>query len=273
MPVVDTHAHIYSPDEQRYPTIEKPLRVPGGKGSLEDLRKESLANGVERVCLIQTSSYYRFDNRYICDSAVAASQWAAGVCTLNPDDPLSPGLLAHYAKAYRIRGMRSIPASDGRLDHPGVRALWKVATDNGLVINILIGREKADQADRMLSEFPALRVVLDHCLNLRAGKDMDPTLATVLKLGNRKNLHAKLTFIPTGSASGYPCADMHAPCMRIVEAYGAERCVWGSDFPCELWTPKVSYAEHLRIFQKDLPLQPAQREAILGGTATRLWFS
>ena len=38
MAIVDTHAHIYSPDEKRYPVIAKPLRVPDGKGSLEDLR-------------------------------------------------------------------------------------------------------------------------------------------------------------------------------------------------------------------------------------------
>ena len=63
--IVDTHAHIYSPDEERYPPIEKPLRPPGGKGSLEDLHAESRANGVNAACIIQTSTFYRFDNRYI----------------------------------------------------------------------------------------------------------------------------------------------------------------------------------------------------------------
>ena len=40
MLIIDTHAHIYSPDEKRYPPIDKPLRPPGGKGSLEDLQRE-----------------------------------------------------------------------------------------------------------------------------------------------------------------------------------------------------------------------------------------
>jgi predicted TIM-barrel fold metal-dependent hydrolase len=71
MLIIDTHAHIYSPDEKRYPPIDKPLRPPGGKGSLEDLQQESRANGVKAVCAIQTSTFYRFDNRYICDSARA----------------------------------------------------------------------------------------------------------------------------------------------------------------------------------------------------------
>lgn len=273
MLVIDTHAHIYAPDEKKYPPIEKPYRPPAGKGSLEHLWESVRANGVERACLIQTSTFYRFDNRYICDSAAANKSWTAGVCTLDPDDTRSPGLLKGFAEKYGLRGMRSIPARDGRLDHPGVRALWKTATDGGLVINVLVGREKVGELERMLSEFPKLRAVLDHCLNLKVGPQMETILADVLRLARFKNLHAKLTFLPTGSATGYPCADLHGACMKVVQAYGPERCVWGSDFPCELWTPRVTYAEHLRIFQKDLPLKDAARAQILGETAKRLWFS
>jgi predicted TIM-barrel fold metal-dependent hydrolase len=55
MLIIDTHAHIYSCDEKKYPVIEKPLRPPGGKGTLEDLRKDSRENGVTAACLIQVS--------------------------------------------------------------------------------------------------------------------------------------------------------------------------------------------------------------------------
>jgi predicted TIM-barrel fold metal-dependent hydrolase len=94
----------------------------------------------------------------------------------------------------------------------------------------------------------------------------------VIRLGRFKNLHAKLTFIPTSSATGFPCRDMHDACMRIAGAYGPDRCIWGSDFPNDLWTPKVTFAEHLRIFTNDLPFKEADRAQILGGTANRLWF-
>ncbi|MEX2264291.1 MAG: amidohydrolase family protein [Bryobacteraceae bacterium] len=272
MLIIDTHAHIYSPDEKKYPPIEKPLRPPGGKGSVEDLRKESQANGVRAVCAIQTSTFYRWDNRYIRDSSRANPDWIAGVCTLDPDDPHSPGLLQRHAREDGLRGMRSIPGRSRRLDDPGVRALWKTALDEGIVINVLTNRDKTEELSTLLSAFPALRVVLDHCLNLKAGSSEEAILADVVRLARHKNLHAKLTFIPTGSAGGYPCQDMHASCMKVIEAYGPERCIWGSDFPCELWTPKVSYAEHLRIFTKDLALKDEARAAILGETARKLWF-
>ena len=272
MPIIDTHAHIYSPDERRYPAIENPLRPPPGRGSAEDLRQESRKHGVDFVCAIQTSTFYRFDNRYICDTSKANPSWAAGVCTLDPDEPRSPELLSQYVRDYGIRGMRSIPARDGRLDHPGVRALWKTALDEGIVINVLIGPEKTDECDRLLAGFSGLRVVLDHCLNLKAGPDLAPTLEKVLRLSQHKNLHAKVTFVPTGSETGFPCEDMHETALRVIHAFGPERCVWGSNFPNGLWTPKVTYEEHLRIFTHSLPLQETDRAAILGETAQKLWF-
>jgi predicted TIM-barrel fold metal-dependent hydrolase len=51
--------------------------------------------------------------------------------------------------------------------------------------------------------------------------------------------------------------------MKIVEAFGADRCVWGSDFPCELWAPGISYSQHLQIFLKDIPFGDQARQRIL----------
>ena len=86
------------------------------------------------------------------------------------------------------------------------------------------------------------------------------------------NLYAKVDFISTGTEIGYPGADLHDAALRIIEAYGPERCVWGSNFPNALWTPKITYSEHLRIFTHDLPLSSQARAQVLGQTAKRLWF-
>jgi predicted TIM-barrel fold metal-dependent hydrolase len=94
----------------------------------------------------------------------------------------------------------------------------------------------------------------------------------MVALSRWPNIHAKLTFIPTGSAEPYPCRDLHDACREVIRAFDPERCVWGSDFPCELWCPKVTYAEHLRIFTHELGLDQESKRAILGKTAYGLWF-
>ena len=53
----------------------------------------------------------------------------------------------------------------------------------------------------------------------------------VRRLSRFGNLTAKLTFLPTGSDAAFPCEAMHEACLRIVGDFGAERCIWGSDFP------------------------------------------
>ena len=109
-----------------------------------------------------------------------------------------------------------------------------------------------------------------------------PTTALLLACGPGDDCEVTLTCDPpptggggagAGSQGGYPCEDMHSACLRVIHWFGAERCVWGSDFPCELWTPRVSYQEALDIFRTVLPLSADARAQILGGTARRLWFS
>ncbi len=274
MLIIDCHAHITSSDERRYPPKDNPLRVPGGKGSINDLRKESLENGVSAVRAVHTVSFYNYDNRYLCDATKLNPDWVSGVCTLEPDDPHSPGLLEQFVRDYGVKTLRSTPGN-GRttFDHDGVRKLWRTAADGGATIDIfLMNLAWVESAEKLLQEFPDLTVALCHCMDLKPGPLYDKTLSEVLRLSKYKNLYAKVDFIGTGTQMDYPCSDLHDGAMKIIDTYGADRCVWGSDFPCELWTPRITYAEHLRIFTDALPLKDADRTQVLGETARRLWF-
>ena len=272
MLIVDCHAHIYGEDETRYPPIEDPYRPPSGTGTVAHLQREMAAASVRYVTAIQTSTFYRFDNRFTAESARDNSGFMAGVVTLDPDDPASSELLEKYTADFNVRGMRSIPAKSGRLDDPGVDKLWATAERLGMVINVLVNHDKRKEVELLARRHPNLAIVIDHCLNLKAGPLLDPILTEVQALAALPRAHAKLSFIPTGSMEPYPCRDMHDACRRVIDAFGPQRCVWGSDFPCELWCPKVSYAQHLKIFTHELELDDSTLRAVLGETAQRLWF-
>lgn len=270
--VIDCHAHIYGEDESRYPTIEEPYRPPRSKGTLAHLRQEMMTSNVRFVTAIQTSTYYRFDNRFTADTSRRNKNFMVGIVTLDPDDPASPAMLERDVRESNVRGLRSIPAKSGRLDDPGVKRLWDTAQQLGIVINVLTGREQRDEIASLVKLHPQALVVLDHCLNLKAGPMLPPTLKDLLSLAQLPQVHAKLTFIPTGSAQPYPFRDMHDACRRIIGGFGPDRCVWGSNFPCELWCPNTTYAEHLNIFTRELGLDLSTQQAVLGQTARRLWF-
>ena len=275
MLVIDTHAHLFSEDETAYPPKKDPSRPPPGAGTLERLTEEIERHEVRAVTIVQVSGFYGFDNRYIRAAALANPHWTAGICTLDPLDQEAPSKLRKYARDGSMRGLRSVPAPGGRMDHPGVRALWKAASEEGLPVNVLAGHELAGQLDRLLEAFPGLPVVLDHSLRLEAGERSRPTLEALERLSGHRHVYAKLSFIANGAEGcreGWPCAAMHESVMRVIGLFGPERCTWGSHFPTEKYARPLTYGQHLEIYRSRLPLSDRARRQILGETARRLWF-
>ena len=160
-----------------YPPIEKPYRPPAGKGTVAHLRREMKANGVAHVTAIQTSTFYRWDNRFLADSAQRTPRLHGRRLHARPRRPCEPRICSNSMCASRTSaGMRSIPAKSGRLDDPGSTRSWATAERLGIVINVLAGRDKADEIEALARRHPSLRVVIDHCLNLKAGAELEPTL-------------------------------------------------------------------------------------------------
>ena len=224
--IIDAHPHIYSEDEDTYPTTEDPLRPPEGTGTVAHLEREMRANGVSKCVAIQTSSFYAWDNRFVRDTvrthlgADGKPAWMTGVCTLDPDNVHSPDVLAHFVERYGIRGMRSVPNAGGEYDCPGVEALWRTARDCGIVINALIKPDLANELASLLTKLDGLRVVLDHCMNPHFDQPGAPErVQIVCDLARFRNLHAKLTFLPTDSAEDFPFRDAHDACRRIIAAF------------------------------------------------------
>jgi predicted TIM-barrel fold metal-dependent hydrolase len=271
--IIDSHAHIYSPDEPAYPPRKDPYRPPAGKGTPEGLQAEMKAAGVDRAMLVQTTTFYSWDNSYVRDTGAKAGSWARTVVTLDPEDPHSPDVLYALVQRANARALRTYPVSQGLYDHPANRRLWAAVRDLGITVNSLLNRAShADELARLLADFPEVPVVLDHCIALDVKQEFDLKVRRVVELARFKNLHAKVTYLPTGSGEQYPFRDMHAATRQIIDAYGPDRCVWGSDYPTELWCPKVTYRQHLELFQRHLGLSKGEQDQILGGTAHRLWF-
>lgn len=281
MEIIDTHAHIYSEDLAHYPLMPDPYLPPPGTGTAGHLHAEMERNGVGRVVLVHTFTAYRWDNRLLADATRAWSEFATGVCALNPDDPTSPDLLETYFREYGVRGLRVFPVGTGpeqsgprSFELPGHLQLWEQCAQLGMVVCALIHAGEIETLKGYLRRFPDVPVVLDHCANLSAADAPDGVnLQTVLSLAQFPNVFPKVTFVATGSGAPYPFLDTLPLAGRIIREFGAERCMWGSDFPTELWIPNTDYAGHLRLFTEELGLTTAEQAALLGGTARRLWFS
>lgn len=274
--MVDTHAHIYHEDESIYPMIDKPFRPDPGIGTLEHLQQNRADSGVDKVVLVQTGSAYRWDNRLLADTAKGNADWTVGVCTLDPTDPDSVEELARLRSEFNVRGVRIEPTKedDPRYDHPGHSALWEAARSLDVVVCSHVQSRFLPELAVLLERYPEVPVVLDHAAYPKASDGVDSdTVRSVIELARFRQLHIKMSFAVTGSDEEYPFGDTHAIVRAILDAYGADRCMWGSDFPCEHWLKKASYSQHLDVFRNEIGLSDGEQDAVLNTTASRIWFS
>ncbi len=275
MLVIDTHAHLFSQDEETYPPRRDASAPPPGTGTLQRLAEEVGRHEVRAVTAVQVSGFYGFDNRYLRAVALQNPHWIAGILTLDPLDEGAPASLGRLAREGSMRGLRSVPAPGSGFGHDGVRSLWRAAADEGVPVNVLAQYRHEEQLDRLLGAFPGLPVALDHSLGLQAGERAGRTLAALERLARHRHVYAKLSFLANGDqgcADGFPCESMHGAALRVIELFGPERCAWGSHFPTEKYARPLTYGEHLDVFLRRLPLARRARRQVLGETARRLWF-
>ena len=170
--IIDSHAHIYSEDLETYPTIADPLRPPPGTGTPAGLQEAMRSCGVDRAMLVQTTTFYEWDNTFVRDVGTASDDWARSVVTLNPEDPHSPDVLFALYERANARALRTYPVGRQDYDHPGNRRLISAARDLGITVNALLGElRSADELATVLADFPDCNFVLDHCLALEIGPD------------------------------------------------------------------------------------------------------
>jgi len=276
MTIVDTHAHIYHADETRYPMIPEAYRPDEGVGTIEHLRKNMRASGIDRVTLVQTGSAYKWDNRLVGDIALSNREDMVGICNLDPMNPASVDELTRLATRYNVKGLRLEPGKDADplYDNEGSARMFETARNLGVVICAHLHVPLAGELSALLHRYPDVPVVLDHTAYL-TGKDLPDSerVRAVVSLAACGNLNTKLTFGITGSEeTDYPFHDTHNVIRTVIDAFGPDRCMWGSDFPCEHWLKKATYQEHLNMFTKALGLSAGEQQAILSDTALRVWF-
>ena len=275
MNIVDAHPHIYSADKTSYPTIDDPWE-PGEPAEVADLKARMDESDVACAVFIQTSTNYGFDNRYVMNSAKENPEWATGVVTLSPDDPSHLEVLEDAVGNYNVRGLRGINPIGGE---SGYR-LWTRARDLGVVVNCMVldDLNSIPAIEKIATDLDDLQIVIDHCFMLNASNTtqthtLGDKLTALKRLSERPNIHAKLTPGTHGSQRVYPHEDMHDPLKRVIDMFGPDRCVWGSNFPNALWSKGTSYRQNLTLFTEELSLSASDQAAILGGTAMKLWFS
>ena len=277
MKVIDTHCHVISPDRERYP-----LAPIGGKQSdwsserpttPEQLIAAMDSAGVSKSAVVQASTAYGHDSTYVAESIAKFPARFTGVFSL---DPLQPDALKQmdYWRSRGMTGMRifttgtTMPGQQTWLDDERAFAVWEKAGGDGLPISVQMTPDGIPLLSKIVAKFPETLFLLDHLA--RSTFDDGPPYAKakgLFELASCPSIYLKFT-----SRTVEQCQQGHATpatfLPKLVQAFGASRIMWGSNFPAHNDTLPNILNETRHVLSV---LPPSDQEMILAGTAEQIY--
>jgi L-fuconolactonase len=94
-------------------------------------------------------------------------------------------------------------------------------------------------------------------------------LPKLLALAAQPNIAVKISGACTLSHEAFPYRDIWDPLGRIFDAFGFDRCLWGTD-----WTRAIgmlTYKEGVEAFRVTDRLSDSERAALMGETLARVY--
>jgi L-fuconolactonase len=263
-PVVDTHVHVVSPDEVRYPLNPSGVTGPWYRDdpcSVERLVGLMEDAGVAAAVLVQGISAYGHDNRYTLDAAAQHPGRTTPVACIDLAGP-DPEREARRALGAGSRGLRWVAIHDGGFLQP--RGVWTLVAEARAPMVVTILAEHLGALASAVPTLPPVPIALDHCgfADFTAGVP-----AELAELARFPNVALKVSTIALDAAAAH--GDVRELLPELVARFGARRLLWGSDYSQTHDRPYLALAEYARHAASKLG--DDDRAWYLRDTALALW--
>ena len=271
-PTIDSQVHAYERNRPERPWsghLQGPEEVTG-----DDMVAAMDAVGVDGALLVSPYSMYRYDAGYALE-VYAKHPGRFGL--IRPFDPQSDAIeeeMAEWTGTPGVVGAR-IMLSYGsyEADDPGLNRILAAGAQAGAPINIMSSGNLPLLRELALRN-PGSQIVIDHVGLVQPFAPPAPPepfaeLDSVLSLAELDNVAIKISGACTLSHEPFPYSDIWEPLRRIFEAYGFERCLWGTD-----WTRAVNlltYEQGVEAFRVTDQLSDSERATLMGGSLAKIY--
>jgi predicted TIM-barrel fold metal-dependent hydrolase len=233
------------------------------------------AVGVNGAILVSPFSMYRYDASYALEVYAAHPDRFRLVKPVDPTDPGVIDTIAEWAATKGTVGIRVFLRDEASPDpaDPGINRVLAAAATHSLPVNLAC-RGRIEQAGGLAARNPNTRLVVDH-LGLAQPHEPPPPaepwadLPKLLALAAHDNVAVKISGACTLSHEKFPYSDIWDPLRRIFDAFGFDRCMWGTD-----WTRAVgmlTYKEGVDAFLVTDRLSETERTALMGRTLQQVY--
>ena len=272
-PVVDAHHHFWDPETADYPWMTgayRQLRRAYGPSDLAPLLEN---NGVTATIVVQARQ--ELDETHSLLELAATTPWVAGV--VGWVDLTSPDVAETIARVRdgdngdRLVGIRHLvhdePDPEWLLRDEVLGGLGVVA-EAGLVYDLLVRARELPAATEVARRFPGLRLVLDHLAKPSIStQQIEPWASAIGEIASLPNVTCKVSGLVTEADwTAWRPADLAPYIGTALELFGADRLMWGSDWP--VCTLVAGYSEVYDVTTRILSdLVGEELGWILGGCA------
>ena len=268
--MIDAHFHIWRLDRADYGWLTPALGAIHRDVSLDDWRRARAASGITAGVLVQAAPT-EAETRFLLDQARDAPDVlgvVGWVDLLATDAAHRIRALAADPKLVGLRPMlQDLPDPDWILQErlaPSLEAVQAV----GLTFDALIRPVHVPRIIALAARYPALRIVVDHGAKpaIAAGQWGD-WAAAMRDLSGVPQVFCKLSGLWTEAATGAPAAVVQPYMRHLLDCFGPQRLLWGSDWPVlELAGDYQSWHAAARSV-----VPPADRAQVFGATALRAY--
>jgi len=272
--IIDSQVHAYEANSPQRPWRTQPHGWPPSCTGDEMVAAMDKV-GVDGAIFVSPFGLYGFDDSYAREVQRAHPGRMAIVKPMDPNDPASDEIIAEWKKvpgAVAVRVMIS-DSSGNDPNAPGIPRILKAAARHGMPVNLQCGG-KYDVGAALIDAHPETRFVLDHLATFQPRSRPVPAdvwsgLPKIVDLARRPNAVIKVSGACTMSREPYPYPDIWDPLARVFEAWGFERCLWGTD-----WTRTfelVNYEQGVQPFKLTDRLSDSERAMLMGGACARAY--
>jgi len=273
MLTIDAQVHAYERDHPARPwagVLHGPAAVTG-----EDMVAAMDATGVDGALLVSPFTMYQYDASYAIAVHAAHPGRFGLIKPVDPSDPAVADTVAAWAATEGTVAIRIMLNRDVSTDaaDPGINRVLAAARQHSLPVNLL-GWGRLEQVALLAAGNPGTRLVIDH---LGLQQPFEPPvpaepfadLPKLLALAAYDNVVLKISGAGTLSHEAFPYNDLWDPLRRIFDAFGFDRCMWGTD-----WTRAVgflTYEQGAEAFRASNNLSAGEKTALMGGTLQRVY--
>jgi L-fuconolactonase len=272
---IDGHQHFWSLSRGDYGWLIPALAPIYRDFGPDDLAPLLQARGIDRTILVQAAPTFA-ETRYLLELAGRAP-FVAGVVGWIDFDAVDAAqtvakVAADHPLLVGLRPMLHDIADDDWLLAPRLAGIFEAMAEHGLVFDALARPQHLSRVQKICQRHPKLTVVVDHIAKpLIRERKLDPWRADIAAVAKSPNAFCKLSGIATEAAPDWTIADIRLYVDHVIEVFGPQRLLWGSDWPViELAGGYSRWWDATTTLLA--PLDTAARDAILGGTAARVYL-